>query len=346
VPLPQRTRPLIGACGLALVLLAPAGAHAARTDMVLLRNGDRLTCEIKRLDRGRLTVETDDAGTIDIEWDNIARVTAQGTFEVEIADGRRLVGSLSSGADGSLTVSGLLDNGTFTTVDVVGVAPIGRSFFHRIDGALDFGFSFVKSSGITQFSVNTTARYRKPAFELGVAVSSSFTYQSDGDDTDRLSGRMGYTRLLQRRWTIGGLGFVDRNPDLGFEIRTSLGGLIGRRIVQSNRARFTVAGGIAVGREQSLTGAATTTVDAVGLVDGSFFTYDTPKTDLSYTVLVFTNVRQAERVRLEPSLTLRRELFHDFTISLSAYDSYDSQPPSEGVSTNDVGVTLSIGWTF
>ena len=71
-----------------------------------------------------------------------------------------------------------------------------------------------------------------------------------------------------------------------------------------------------------------------------------PKTDVSYTLLAFPGLSQWGRVRLEPSISAKREIVRDFTISISAYDSYDNRPPTAGVSKNDVGVTLSIGWTF
>jgi hypothetical protein len=333
-------------CLSALLLLTSETAHAAKTDLVQLRNGDRFTCEVKSLDRGRLRVATDDAGTIDIEWDKVVRITAAGTFEVETSDGRRYVSALASPTDGRLSVAGPGGTTTHDFMAIVRITPIRQSFFHRIDGSLDLGFSFVKSSGVTQFTVNTEATYRQPAFELEVTLSSYFTHQKSGEDSDRSSARLGYARLLSRRWEIGGLALIERNPDLGFDVRTTGAGLFGRRIVQTNRATFTVAGGVAVSREQPLTGGATTNVDGVALVDGSFFTYDTPKTDVSYTFLAFPGLSQPGRIRLEPSITARRELFHDFTLAVSAYDSYDNRPPTAGVSRNDVGVTLSVGWTF
>src|SRR5262245_40050738 len=85
---------------LAMALLAPAPVEAARTDVVGLRNGDRSTCELMGLERGRVRVKTDDMGTIDIEWDKVTRVTAARTFEVETSDGQRYIGALSSTADG------------------------------------------------------------------------------------------------------------------------------------------------------------------------------------------------------------------------------------------------------
>ena len=42
-----------------------------RTDVVTLANGDRITGEVVRLERGRLEFKTDDAGTLYLEWDKL-----------------------------------------------------------------------------------------------------------------------------------------------------------------------------------------------------------------------------------------------------------------------------------
>jgi hypothetical protein len=334
----------IAAC-LAVAVLA-GRADAAKTDIVVLRNGDRLTCELKSLDRGRIQVKTDDMGTIAIEWDKVARVSAPRTFEVEMSSGQRYLGALSSPDDGRLTVTGASGAATLVALEVVRIDPIGRSFFRRWDGSLDLGFSYVKSSGVSQFTVNTQALYRKPAFELTYELSAYFTRERDADDNERISSNITYTKVLERRWEASGLVFLERNPELGFDARTGLAGLLSRRLVSTNRARFAMGGGLAVSREQALDGQVTTNLDGIGILTGSFFTYDTPKTDLTYAFTVFPGLTQWGRIRLEPRITVRRELWSDFTLSVSAYDSYDNQPPVEDVSTNDVGVTLSIGWTF
>ena len=83
----------------AVVLAAMAAwpgspAWAQKTDIVRLANGDHVTGEIKNLQRGRLELSTDDAGTIEFEWDNIASVESKREFEVGTTDDRRLLGSL------------------------------------------------------------------------------------------------------------------------------------------------------------------------------------------------------------------------------------------------------------
>ncbi len=92
----QRTRVRV-ALALAFVVAGVPPAFAAKTDIVELINGDRITCEIKKLDRGKLTVKTDGLGTISIEWDDIQHITSPMRFNVELATGERTFGSLGRG---------------------------------------------------------------------------------------------------------------------------------------------------------------------------------------------------------------------------------------------------------
>ena len=40
------------------------------------------------------------------------------------------------------------------------------------------------------------------------------------------------------------------------------------------------------------------------------------------------------------------EIVRDFSVGFTIYDSYDNRPPSADASKNDVGLSLTIGWTF
>ncbi|MGH9390003.1 MAG: hypothetical protein ACRD1Z_10335, partial [Vicinamibacteria bacterium] len=57
-------------CRLVLAgLLLPGLAFSRpKTDVVVLENGNRINCEIKKLQRGKLNVSTDAAGTISLKW--------------------------------------------------------------------------------------------------------------------------------------------------------------------------------------------------------------------------------------------------------------------------------------
>ena len=67
---------------------------SANTDVVVFDNGDRLTGEIKSLERGRLRFKTEATDTISIEWDNVAFLSSDQNIQIETYEGRRYLGRL------------------------------------------------------------------------------------------------------------------------------------------------------------------------------------------------------------------------------------------------------------
>src|SRR4030095_15847044 len=90
---------------IAFAVSMTASAHGqGRTDVVTLANGDRITGEIVRLERGRLQFKTDDAGTLYLEWDKLTSVVTTRLVEVVTTDGRTFLGSLGRAVDRSIAV--------------------------------------------------------------------------------------------------------------------------------------------------------------------------------------------------------------------------------------------------
>lgn len=86
-------------------LIGSVATAADKTDVVVFSNGDRLTGEIKGLERGRLSFKTAATDTIRIEWDEVAHLTSDQRLEIDLESGQRYFGSLNSGdTSGSLNV--------------------------------------------------------------------------------------------------------------------------------------------------------------------------------------------------------------------------------------------------
>ena len=62
--------------------------------------------------------------------------------------------------------------------------------------------------------------------------------------------------------------------------------------------------------------------------------------------MLYPSLTVGGRYRTEFDLGLKREIVKDFTVGVTVYDSYDSKPPAGSSSTHDLGITLSVGWTF
>jgi opacity protein-like surface antigen len=336
------------AATIALALLAGAAAEAAapKTDIVVLRNGDRLTCEVTQMRQGKLQVKTDDAGTISIEWDKVTSVTTADLYEVTLRDGAQLLGRLRPGAVGrTLAVEGIGGTASPAMSEVASFEHIKKTFWSRIDGSFDLGGSYTKSSGVAELGLNADARYRRPQYAVAAKLSMNLTHQSEESDTTRYTASTTYSRY-RGAWIVSTLGLVEGNRDLGFTFRGTAAESIGHYAVRGPHAELLFGGGMALGRETPVDASQVTNVDALAVASFSFFTYDYPTTRIDVTLLTFPSLDDPGRIRLNADAKLKREIFHDFFVSFSGYDSYDNRPKSVSAQRNDLGLSLSFGWSF
>jgi hypothetical protein len=321
-------------------------ASAADTDRVLLANGDRLSGEVKRLERGRLELSTVSLSTIYVEWDKVVSITTAGRLEVETSDGARYVGTLGTAGPKQLMVVGSSASIPLDLWSVVRMVPLRQTFLGRLSGSFDMGFSYAKSTGVATLSVNGDATYRRDEGEGTLRLSENFTRQPDVPESNRTSLKLGYAYYLPDRWVALWQGIAEQNRDLGFELRATGTAGIGRHLKRTNRSTFDAMGGVAIGREKPLDGPTVTNVEGLLGVNGSFFTYDYPKTDVTFQLATYPSFSEWGRVRIDFDTRFKRELYHDLYLAFTVYDAYDSRPPTEGADRNDIGVTLSLGWSF
>jgi hypothetical protein len=330
----------------AIILSVAATVFAARTDVVVLRNGDHLTGEVKQLSRGQLKLSTDDAGAVYIEWDKVVGVTTALEYEVVTTNGTRHVGVLAPASSTQLKV--VATDGTETVLeflDVVSFASIKAGFLERIDGTLDVGGSHTKSSGVGQMTAELDAHYRRPSYDVFTNFVSNVS-RSRSETITQFTLRSGYMQVRDDGWTFSPFVFVARNVDLGLSFGAAAAFTAGRYMQRSNRRETLVAVGAAVGKEELTDGRTIGDVDAVVSVATSFFRHDYPKTAVDLSLLMFPELNRWGRVRANANARLKRELFKDFIAAITAYDTFDNQPQVRDVSRNDLGVSLSLGWTF
>jgi hypothetical protein len=324
-----------------------ATAGAAKTDVVILKNGDHFTGEVKQLSRGLLKLSTDDAGTIYIEWDKVVAVTTALQYEVVTTSNARFVGTLTRSSATQLKV--VARDGTqtvLTFLEVVSFAPLKEGFLERIDGTLDVGGSYTKSSGVGQVNIDLDANYRRPFYDVFTSYVSNVTRASGSATITQYMLRSGYIRFRDDGWIVSPFAFLARNVDLGLSFGVAGVFTVGRYVQRSNQSETLVAFGAALGKEDLTDGRTIGDVDAVANLTTSIFRHDYPRTAVDLSVLVFPELNRWGRVRANANARLRRELFRDFLVVVTVYDTFDSQPQVEDVSRNDVGVSFSIGWTF
>jgi hypothetical protein len=327
-------------------LIYPASARE-KTDVVILKNGDRVTCEIKNLARGMLTVSTDSMSTVQIKWPDVEKITSKFHFTVEDAKGNVYVGSLEAAADkGHVDVAGSRGASNLDNLSIVEIKELGSSRWRRFSGSADLGYSFTKASDRTQLNFTGDIAYRTERYSGQLSYSSTLGTSKGETDADRELVTLSGTRELPGKWLIYTQMSFEHNLELQLDRRLSFIGGPGYRIVQSNKALITAIGAVSFSRESYYGQNLTKNAEGYFGIDTQFFKNYSPKFDIVNQFMFLPNFTTRGRRRLEFNSKVRFEVLKDFFVTMTLYDSYDSKPPSETAEKNDYGFTTGLSWTF
>jgi hypothetical protein len=331
-----------------LLALGSAAVARDKTDTLTLRNGDRITGEISKLQYGKLTFKTDGLGTLSVEWTAVATLNSLYTFDVETVGGVHYFGTLAPTPDGrSLIVGQSPQPVELAPAQISRIAQLETGWLARINGSLSLGYNFTKSSDITVLSGHFDATYRGRETALGLRADASSTTTPEEGTLARDSIAFTYQWLRPRRKFWAGLSSFERNEELGIEGRLLLGGGYGYYFRQ--RASSEVAGiaGLVTSQEW-VTGTAGSQQSVEGLLGATWrvFQFKSPETSLNSSVTLLPSFTEAHRYRANFNLSLRREIIENFFLDLSTYYDYDSEPPSDAATKDDYGVVTSVGYSF
>ncbi len=327
-------------------LLLPAGVCArSKTDLVYLVNGDRLTGEIKQLDRGILKLSTSALSTVNIEWADVDSLNSVYEFRLEDRAGHKRVGAIFMRHD--RTVEVIRKGATYEVPrdSVVALTPLEASFWQQLDGSFSIGYSYTKSDKNTQLNTSGWVLRRTIERQLRFDFSSIVKSTAQTPTTVRYDVSLDYRRLLKGILFAESTAKVGRNDEQGLDLRTSLSGALGANLVKSNRVQLVSSAGVSVNREFAADNTQTDNIEGLVSVQHDIFAYNFPKIDYTTTLDVYPSFTNWGRIRADLNIHARREIVSDFFVELTFYDSYDNRPPANGQKT-DYGLTFSLGWSF
>lgn len=340
------------ACPLLLLVLASTSALGApKTDTVVFHNGDRLTGEVKGLDRGQLSFDTDATGTIAIEWARVKSVDSRQILQVELTSGMRYTGqSVAASAPGRLRVAPQ-DGGEareFAFTDVVRMDPIDQgSLWDRLDGYLTAGYDYTKANNLQTFTFTGGVSTRTERNLRSLDASTTLTSQDTVEDSNRFDVTANARRFLANRLFYQGFLSFDGNDELGLDLRSTIGGAYGKYLVQSSRQEWAVFAGLGAVREDFATRDQSESLEALLGTEYSFFRFHDPEANLDASLVLLPSLTESGRVRSEAKLRSRYEIVEDLFFEVSLYGSYDNDADIEEADTkSDYGITTSLGYTF
>jgi len=334
--------------GVLFSLWALPSNAASKTDIVIFKNGDKLTGEVKSLKRGQLNLNTEATGTIGIEWDKIASVVSKQRIQVEISNGTRYFGSLTSLGNGS-SIMVVTDSGpqALETMSIITMTPIEGGGIHALDVDLSVGYDFAKAGGVKHATLGVNMDYRSLIRIESFRFSTVITDSDSQDASRRTNLGLRHTRLWNNRWFSNSSLSFDQNDELGLNLRSTVGAGGGQYLVQSDSMLLSLEGELQFSRENLIAeNEDTDSLEVAFSANWDWFLFQDPELDWSTRLQVIPSLTEHGRVRGELDTTLSWEIFGDLKLAFSFYGSWDNQPQSEIGATSDYGVNTALAYDF
>lgn len=337
-----------------LLLVAPLLARES-TDVIIMKNGDHLTGEIKGLSGGVLYFSLNYIlGTSDVQWSQVDHIESKQLFLVKTEDGSVYTGSLSTAEVSGgrpMSIEVIEAPGKEVILEGTKVVQMGQTserFWQRFNGTVNTGITYSKGNQTTQYSLSSQVAYPRERWQAGASFNSTLSTSTGVTASTRNQFSPSLLRLLRwNNWFYAGLGDLLQSSEQGIKLQSNLGGGVGRFLANTNQATIWLVGGFAWQQtqySQSIVPQGTQNV-ATGLLAANLKLFRFNKTNLSVTASVFPAISQPGRVYSNLNASYYIKLSGNLSWNVSFYGSWDNQPPPT-FSGSDYGTSSGLSITF
>jgi putative salt-induced outer membrane protein len=345
------------------LLLFLALATTALGDQVTLNNGDRLTGQIVKSDTKELTLRSEFAGVIKIQWSAIDTITSATPLYVHLTSGDTLAGPVTT-TDGQFRVA-TATTGTITAAKSKVKAITSKeeeaayekeverlrnpSLLDLWTGFVDTGLSMARgNSTTTTFSVGMNAARVTPRDKITVYFTSLYSKNKTGGvsvlgaDADR--GGIRYDANIAGRTFAFGSTDLEYDKFQNLDLRAVFGGGLGRHVIKTDDTVLDLFGGATLNKEFFANDLSRTSGE---IQMGDQFNHKLNRSvQITQSLVFFPNLSDtgAYRMNFDASAvtTLKRWLGFHITVS----DRYLSNPILPGIKKNDFLLTTGLRITF
>jgi Protein of unknown function, DUF481 len=337
-----------------LLVAAPLSGRES-TDVIVMKNGDRITCEIKGLNGGVLYVSPSYIlGTISVDWSKVERLESKQLFLVKMADGSVYKGILNTaetpaGRPMEIQVAETPEKKVvLDSSRIVQVGETSDKFLQRFTGGVNGGTTYSKGNQSTQYNLSALVSYPRERWAAQVGLTSNLTHSSGVTASTWNQVTLGAMHLLPwNNYFYAGLGSFLQSAEQGINLQTTLGGGIGRHLKNTSRTTVSVLGGFAWQNTRyrpSIVPIGTQNV-AAGLIAGNVKVYHFNKTNLDLSAVLLPAVSDPGCVFFTTNATYYIQITGNLSWNISFYGNWDNQPPANLPGSN-YGTSSGLSWTF
>jgi Protein of unknown function, DUF481 len=329
--------------------IVSSASSREKTDVIYMQNGDKITCEIRSLEKGQLTVKPDYTdSTIVIDWTKVGHVESRQDFVVTDPRGEQYSGSIAEAPQARLLAVVSASPVTLPHESVIQIEPLGETFLRRLRGNIDLGLSLARSNAQKNLTLQGGLTYQSKEHLFSFDSDSQFTSQEKTSNTNETTVKTAlYQQLRKSNWYGGVLANFLSSSEQQIALRSTLGVGLATRPIFTNRTNLNIIGGLGYTIENDAANttstARTKALDSAFAVQYSTFRFDS--TTFDTTLWLYPSLTSPGRIRMTLNQDVYYKFLGDFYVRVSFYDNYDNQPVV-GAPSNNLGGSTSLGWSF
>lgn len=320
-------------------------------DSLVLKNGDVMVGEIKSLDKGVVTVETNySEKDFLIEWSGVKEVFCKTRFLITLRNGDRINGTFFTKEKGTVLVITGTENHKDTTsfiretrlADVVYLRGLKSDFWSRMHASIDVGLNITRANNLRQFSSNTKLGYLADKWLLDFYHNDLRSTQDSIFETRRTEAGASFNYYLPKDWYTGSSLTFLKNTEQALDLRSTAKLGMGKFLIHTNKRYWGLSGGLS-GNKENFTNETENRTSLEAYFGSELNLFDIGDFSLFNSVFAYPSLTEGGRFRSDVKLDSKYEFFKDFYAKLSITVNYDNRPAVAGKETDYV-LAFTIGW--
>ena len=339
-----------------IAILAANPLHAReKSDVIVMKNGDKITCEVKSLSSNTLYISVDYIlNTISVDWTKVDHISSKQLFLVKTQAGLVYRGALSTPetpAQRPLEIEVIEAPESKITLQRKQVTTLNETstnFWQRWNGQVGSGYTYTKGNQASQFNLTSSLGYVEERWSAGADYNSNLTANTGASTSSRNQLTVSAQKLLRwNNWYYTGIASFLQSSVQGIQLQDTFGGGVGRNIVNNGGTFFTVYGGFAwqqINYKQSIFPGQTQQVTA-GLLGTQFKLFRFSKTTVTVSANVLPAISEPGRVQFNLNTSYYVKLWGQLNWNFTLYGNWDNRPPP-GFATSDYGASSGLSISF
>lgn len=330
-----------------MVAVAFCIAGNCLADEVRLKNGDKLTGQVIRMEEEKLVLKTSYAGEITIAWKEVSSVMADDPVKVLLKDETALEGNTASIEDGKMKLNtGKLESpASFSLADVKAINP---EPVKPVKITARVNASMINQRGNTikddyYFDGEFVARTEKNRYTLGGELANE---RADGEITSENWLAYGnYSHFLDEKWFLYANTLLEHDKFKDLNLRTTLGAGGGYQIFETPLLNLSISAGVAMVDENF--DVAEDNDYPAGSWSVNYDQYFFEKfVQLFHTQTGYVSLEDAKDWFLKTRTGFRFPLYEGFTATLQYNFDWDNQPSEDSETEEDTKFLFLLGYQF